>query len=120
MRVLFVDDDPQLLELLEAYAMSLGYDFRTAISGEKALGIAKVERFDAAVIDIALGGENGFQTARDLIDLNPDAAPKIVIMSSRDVKQERGRARIAGASAVIQKPFTQEDLASAIRLVTGE
>jgi DNA-binding response OmpR family regulator len=119
MRVLFVDDDLELLDLMENYSMVCGFDYRTAVSAEKALGIAERERFDIIFIDIALPGMNGFQAAQELLALQPEVPPKIIIMSSRDVQQERGRARIAGASAVIQKPFTKDDLCQAISVAMG-
>jgi signal transduction histidine kinase len=103
-RVLVVDDDPLLQEILGAQLKSVGFDVAAALVGTNAYEHACAEDFDLLVLDLGLPGVNGFQLLQHLrqhprtVDL-----PVIVVTSSGD-RDSIDRAYKLGASSFVTKP----------------
>ncbi len=77
--ILFVDDEPRLLEVRRLVFESLGYRVLTADSGEDALEIARVNAVDAVILDYQLPGMNGGEAARRIRKEHPSVP---IILSS--------------------------------------
>ncbi len=65
-RILVVDDEPAILEVLRERFGRDGFDVRSASEGETALDVLRAEPFAAAVIDVGLPGMDGFTVLRTL------------------------------------------------------
>ncbi|HYK04935.1 MAG TPA: sigma-54 dependent transcriptional regulator [Thermoanaerobaculia bacterium] len=108
MRVLIVDDEEVLRDVLEVVLQREGFDIVTAASGEEALSMLDGEEVDLAILDVMLPGISGIDTLRAMRISNPEL-PVIVItaFSSIDGAIE---AMKYGAFHYIPKPFKNEEV----------
>lgn len=113
-RLLIVDDQEETVDLLALYFRDKGYDVLTATRGEDALAIAKVEKIDAVTLDIMMPDMDGYHLAHQLSRLLGREAPKILIISGRNLAQEKAVAYLSGAAAIMGKPFKLEDVEAKI------
>jgi CheY-like chemotaxis protein len=111
-RVLVVDDERDMLEILQDFFESEGFAVVVADSGERAIELCKHAAFDVAITDMRMPGIDGLHTLIGLRQLDP-RLPVIVVTgyASDDTEQ---RCRNAGAFECIQKPVDLDDL---LRLV---
>jgi DNA-binding response OmpR family regulator len=77
--LLIVEDDPNLRLLYEEEFREEGYHVLTAASGEEALEIARRSKVAGVVLDIRLGGMDGLEVMRRLLDVSPDT---VVVLNS--------------------------------------
>ncbi|HVR38561.1 MAG TPA: response regulator, partial [Thermoanaerobaculia bacterium] len=108
MRILIVDDEEVLRDVLEAVLRREGFDIVLAQSGEEALSVLDAEDIDLVVLDVMLPGISGIDTLRSIRISNP-SLPVIVItaFSSIDGAIE---AMKMGAFHYIPKPFRNEEV----------
>jgi DNA-binding NarL/FixJ family response regulator len=113
-RVLLVDDEPMFLEALRAL---LETDTRVVViasagNGMDAVALARSERPDVALVDLALPGGDGFETTRRLIAEAPPI--KVVVISGLSDGSELHAAREAGAARFLLKGGLHFEIADAI------
>jgi DNA-binding response OmpR family regulator len=114
-RLLVVEDQQDLRELL-ATAFSLeGYAVSTAASGEEALALVQREVPDLIVLDLALPGMSGIETLRRIRE--GGRAPQVVIVTAHGTPAQMREAMALGVREFIGKPF---DLDRLLRVVAGE
>ena len=118
-KILIADDDPDILDLLEAYFIKKEYDVTLVANGKEALKKAENEKFDIILLDVMMPYIDGYHVAYEISSKQESSAPKIVIMTSRDVSSEKGIALLSGAVEVVQKPFSLEELQSKIDSALG-
>jgi DNA-binding response OmpR family regulator len=113
-RILVVDDDPDMVELVRLALTDAGFSVRTAANGQEALRKARRSPPDLVVLDLLLPGLNGFSVCEQL-RLNPATAVVPVLMITvlpgefpRLVGAE------AGANAYLNKPFRMEELVACV------
>jgi two-component system, OmpR family, KDP operon response regulator KdpE len=111
-RVLVVDDEPQILRALETTLRGAGYDVDTATTGEAALTQAAVRPPDAFILDLVLPGKSGAEVCRELREWTQ--AP-ILILSVVGDEQEKVMALDAGADDYVTKPFGLDELLARLR-----
>jgi two-component system KDP operon response regulator KdpE len=110
--LLVVDDEPQLLRVLRPTLTAAGYEVTTAENGEQALSTAAGSRFDAILLDLGLpdlDGKEVIQRVREWSDV------PILVLSARDIEQEKIEALDRGADDFINKPFAVGELLARIR-----
>ena len=112
LRVLVVDDEPQILRALETTLRGAGYDIETAASGEAALTQAAVRPPDAVILDLVLPGKGGAEVCRDLREWTQ---VPIVVLSAVDEEREKVAALDAGADDYVTKPFGVDELLARLR-----
>jgi two-component system, OmpR family, KDP operon response regulator KdpE len=110
--ILAIDDEPQVLEALEAILEARGYELRSAPNGEMALEAFANERPDVVLLDLAMPGINGVDVCRRLRAFS--RVPILVLSASSDEPQ-KVRALDAGADDYITKPFGVDELLARIR-----
>lgn len=118
-RILIADDDPDILDLLEAFFKKQGYDVTAVVNGKDALQRAGSAQFDIVLLDVMMPYIDGYHVAQE-ISSKAARPPKIIIMTSRDVSSEKGIALLSGASDAVQKPFTLEELERKVAAVLAE
>ncbi len=118
-RILIADDDPDIIDLLEAYFRRAGYDVTAKVNGKDALQAAEAERFDLVLLDVMMPYIDGYHVASEISSRLGADAPKIIIMTSRDVASEKGIALMSGANDAVQKPFSLEDLDAKVKAALG-
>ena len=114
-RVLVVDDDPRLLHIVEMYLSIEGYDVDTAESGEEGLARFVAQPADLVVLDIMMPGMDGIEVCRRLRDDSAGAAIPVVMFSALSGDDDVERARAAGATHMITKPFNLVGLGAVLR-----
>jgi DNA-binding response OmpR family regulator len=102
-RLLLVDDDPGVLDLLYEYFAGQGYEVEVASSGEVALSAVRAKRPDLVILDIRMPGIDGVEVLRRL--RRQDATlPVIMVTANEDVTLARETLTI-GAFDYVAKPF---------------
>ncbi|MBI5744671.1 MAG: response regulator [Elusimicrobia bacterium] len=118
-RILIADDDPDIIDLLEAYFKRAGYIVTAKVNGKEALQAAETEKFDLVLLDVMMPYIDGYHVASEISSRFGSEGPKIIIMTSRDVAAEKGIAMLSGANDAVQKPFSLEELEAKVRAVLG-
>jgi twitching motility two-component system response regulator PilH len=114
-RVLIADDSYSELQLVDMALKEAGYDTVTVMDGEAAEYKMRIEKFDAAVIDIIMPKKNGYQVCRDL---RRDPAYKdvpIIMVSSKNQTSDKAWGLRQGANEYITKPFNPKDLVNVVK-----
>lgn len=117
MKVLAVDDDPSILEVLEAALSSLeGYDVFTAMSAAEGLEILMdhPETFDLALVDIQMPEMNGIELCREIRQLPGYSDMPIIIVTAMSQRTYIADAFKSGATDYVTKPFDLIDLRSRV------
>ena len=109
-RVLVVDDEPRILDIVKYFLDQGGYSVEAVDGGEKALAAARKNPFDVAVLDIVLVGDSGYDVAGRLKKLkNADSMP-ILFMSSKVEMADLFLENYDGRAEFLLKPFKKEAL----------
>ena len=105
--LLLVDDDPDALDLLVSiFDDDSAWDITTAVNGQRALELSRVQHFDLAVLDVNLPGRKGDSVCR-LIKHDPRCAgTRVILISGFSVNEATSLTVKAGADAFIPKPFS--------------
>ncbi len=111
-RVLVVDDEPQIRRFLRVSLVAQGYHIAEADTGEEALAKAATERPDLVVLDLGLPDVDGQEVIRRLREWS---AVPIIVLSVRERESEKVRALDNGADDYITKPFGMDELMARIR-----
>lgn len=114
-RVLAVDDDASVRELIQATLAVAGFDVITAGDGLHAVELAVRERPKVVVLDVMMPGLDGFEVASRLRG-EPDP-PAVLFLTARDNSQDRRRAAELSAD-YLTKPFALTDLIARVRALT--
>jgi two-component system KDP operon response regulator KdpE len=114
MRVLVIDDEPQIRRALRAGLERNGYAVLLAANGEEGLDQAALNPPDLVILDLAMPGLDGFEVCRQLREWSK--AP-ILVLSVREGEQEKIRALDLGADDYLTKPFGLGELLARIRAV---
>jgi len=113
--VLIVDDEPSLRKVLRTSLSAGGFTVEEARSGEEALGVAQHKAFDLVLLDINMPGIGGVEACRRLRELSPRAG--IVMVTVRDLEDDKVHALEAGADDYVTKPFHLRELIARLRAV---
>ena len=118
LRILLVDDEPALRELLRVTFEGAHVSVREAASAEAALVELRRELPDAVVLDVRLPGLGGAELCRRLREQEATRRLPVVVLSGGD-PDELERARRNGADEVVRKPFSPLELLSLLERLTG-
>jgi len=112
-RVLVVDDEPSLAELLASVLRYEGWNVVTAGSGAEAVRTAREFRPDAVVLDIMLPDFNGLEVMRRLRAELPQVC--VLFLTARDAVEDRIAGITAGGDDYVTKPFSLEEVLARLR-----
>ena len=113
MRVLVVEDEPNLLRQLKAALEGAGYAVDTAADGEDAHYLGSTENYDAIVLDLGLPEIDGL-TVLDRWRKDGKAMP-VLVLTARDSWSDKVAGLDAGADDYLAKPFQTEELIARLR-----
>ena len=113
-RVLVVDDEPHIVELVRYNLSQEGYEVFVAGDGETALAKARTERPDLIVLDLMLPGLDGLEVCRRL---RHEAAVAIIMLTAKGGELERVAGLESGADDYVTKPFSPRELVARVRAV---
>jgi len=112
-RILVVDDDPSVTDLLRRGLSFEGFSVATASSGDEALACVSREPPSLVILDVMMDGLDGFSVCRRLREENPES--RILLLTARDAVQDEIMGFQSGADDYITKPFTFEVLVARIK-----
>jgi len=112
-RVLVVDDEPQLRRALERALKLEGYEVEVAADGDEALDAVASAPRDAIVLDVLMPNRDGLSVCREL-RARGDRTP-VLMLTARDAVQDRVDGLDAGADDYVVKPFALEELLARLR-----
>ena len=113
-RILVVDDEPMVREVLSRYLESDGFDVATAADGEEALRRFEADVPDLVLLDLMLPRVDGYEVFRRM----RDAAPTPVIMlTARGTETDRIVGLDGGADDYVAKPFSPKEVVARVRAV---
>jgi two-component system, OmpR family, response regulator len=114
-RLLVVEDDPNILELLTASLRFAGFQVKTVTSGSEAIAAAREFRPDLVVLDIMLPDLDGFEVIRRMRE-GGEHVP-VIFLTARDATEDKIRGLTLGGDDYVTKPFSLEELTARIRAV---
>ena len=112
-RVLVVDDEPSLAELLASVLRYEGWEIRTAEDGASAVRTAREFQPDAVVLDIMLPDFDGLEVLRRVRSVLPHVC--VLFLTARDSVQDRVNGITAGGDDYVTKPFSLEEVIARLR-----
>ena len=113
LRVLTVDDEPSLTELLGMALRYEGWQVATASSGLSAVQAAREHRPDVIVLDMMLPDFDGLEVMRRIRADQPDVP--VIFLTAKDAVDDRVRGLTAGGDDYVTKPFSLEELVARLR-----
>lgn len=113
-RILVVDDEPKIVQLVRDYLERAGFAVSTARNGHEALMRARQERPDLIVLDLGLPELDGLEVTRRL---RRDSGVPIIMLTARDDETDKVVGLELGADDYVTKPFSPRELEARVRAV---
>ena len=107
MKILIVDDDPHILQLLSIHLRKEGYHVITAENAEQALQRVEKELVNIAVLDVMMPGMNGFELAHILTS---DLQIPVILLTAKGQLEDKEQGFKSGADDYLVKPFEPKEL----------
>lgn len=113
--ILIADDNPQMLELLEAYLAPVNARILTAANGQEALDLVEQQRPDLLLLDIMMPRRSGYEVCR-ILKADPDRCDiPIVMVTALNEAADIERARESGADSFLSKPVNKIELTTRVQ-----
>ena len=112
MRILVVDDDPQIVSMLKRGLAYEGYTLDTAENGEKALAIARETPPDLVVLDVMMPGLDGIEVTKRL---RQGSDTPVLLLTAKGTIPDKVAGLDAGADDYLVKPFAFDELLARVR-----
>lgn len=119
MKIFLVDDDDDLRGVLEEILQRAGHEVRSTPNGVKAAQLLHDWPADLVVCDMLMPDSEGFEVLRAVRQNTPDMKFIMISGASGELSQFLELAPMLGADAVLQKPFTPNDLLELIKTLTS-
>lgn len=114
-RVLIIEDDPQIVELLEIHLSDLGCHIRSTGNGKEGLELVLKENFDLLILDLMLPGMNGMDICRRIRQTGN--ATSIMILSARSEEIDKVLGLETGADDYMTKPFAIREFLARVKVI---
>ena len=105
-KILIVDDEPDILELIEYNLKKEGYQVYLASNGQDGINVAKKVQPDLIILDIMMPKMDGFTLAEKCVNYNPDTP--FLFLTARNQSEDKIKGLKLGADDYIIKPFEME------------
>lgn len=112
-RILVVDDESSISDLIATSLRFVGFEVRTAATGAQALQIAEEFKPHALVLDVMLPDQNGFEVCRQLRQDGHSVG--VLFLTAKDTVEEKIAGLTVGGDDYVTKPFSLEELIARIR-----
>lgn len=111
-KVLIVDDEPNILQFLELGLENEGYQVKTAFDGPEAIAIAEEYSPHVVILDVMMPGMDGFEVCKSLKDTKPVA---VIMLTAKEEIEDRVKGLNLGADDYMSKPFSFGELLARIQ-----
>ena len=115
MKILLVDDDPNIRQLVNLYLIKEGFEVTMAASGDEALRLFKASPPNLMLLDIMLPGMDGWQVCREVRKISNIP---IIMLSAKDETFDKVLGLELGADDYVAKPFDMKELVARIKAVS--
>jgi CheY-like chemotaxis protein len=113
-KVLVVDDEPEVRQVLLEFLSSRGYDVTAASGGVEALAFVESEKPDLVLLDVAMPDMDGVETLRRIVAINPDLA--VIMVTANANIGVTSKLLALGAVDYVPKPFDLDYLDQAVSI----
>lgn len=114
-RLLVVDDEPNILELLSASLRYAGFEVATAPDGNEALRVAEAFKPDLLLLDVMMPGIDGFEVVRRLRQEGRHVP--VLFLTAKDATEDKINGLTLGGDDYVTKPFSLEEVIARVRAV---
>lgn len=116
-KILIVEDEPDILNLLHFNLQSQGYDSYTAKDGESGLKLFQELRPDLVILDIMLPGQSGLEICRQIRSLPGGKQTAVLLLTAKGEEQDRVLGFETGADDYVVKPFSPRELMLRVKAI---
>jgi DNA-binding response OmpR family regulator len=116
-RILVVDDEPEITEIVETFLMETGYNVAVENSPHEAVSKARAFKPDVILLDIMMPGVDGYDICQQLKSDPEFANTPIIFLTGKDRSDDMGRSFRSGGDMFIKKPFSCERLLEIVNIV---
>jgi len=113
-RILVVDDEPKITQLVRDYLERAGFEVHVAYDGKTALSLAKTEKPDMVILDLGLPQMDGLDFTREY---RKSSNAPIIMLTARSDETDKLIGLEIGADDYITKPFSPKELVARVRVV---
>ncbi|MBD3271842.1 MAG: diguanylate cyclase [Elusimicrobia bacterium] len=114
-RILIVDDEKDMVDVICEVLSTSSYELLTALSGEEALQIIEKQTVDIVLLDLNMPGIGGYEVCRRIKKLTEGALTPIIVLSSNSQEVDKVAALSLGAVDYITKPFSPGELRARVQ-----
>jgi two-component system alkaline phosphatase synthesis response regulator PhoP len=111
-RLLVVDDEQSILDLVTAYLEKEGFEYKTAMDGQAALRAVRTYKPDIILLDIMLPGKDGLEV---LAELRRESDAYVIMLTAKSEETDKIIGLSVGADDYITKPFSPRELIARIK-----
>ncbi len=119
-RVLVVDDEAHIVQVLSLKLRNAGYDVLTAADGEEAFELARTQRPDVVITDFQMPYMTGLELCRAMKAEPATASTPVVMLTARGYALDREDLLIGNIREVLSKPFSPRAIADLLAKLLGE
>ncbi|MBF0561283.1 MAG: response regulator [Alphaproteobacteria bacterium] len=117
--ILSVDDSASIRQMVKFTLSTAGYQVVEATDGNDGLAKARNGGIDLVLTDLNMPGKNGLELIQEVRTLSSCRGVPIVFLTTEDDADKKAKAKAAGATAWIVKPFKQDQLLGVVRKILG-
>jgi len=114
-KILIVEDDPVQQQRLQDILKTTGAQILVGENGQQGITLAEQEQPDLIFMDIVMPEVDGFSACRQITSNESTRSIPVVIVSSKHQEADRVWAQLQGASALVAKPFTDQDILDQVK-----
>ena len=112
-RILVVDDEPSISDLISTSLRFVGFEVRTAATGSQALAVAEEFKPHAIILDVMLPDQDGFEVCRQI--RNEGVTVGVLFLTAKDGMEDKVAGLTIGGDDYMTKPFSLEELVARLR-----
>ena len=113
-RILIVDDEPDIVQLIERYALREGHDVMTASDGSEAIKICEKEDFDIIVMDVMMPDTDGYSACKKIREKKDIP---VLMLSARGTEYDKLFGFEVGVDDYVTKPFSPKELMARVNVI---
>jgi len=114
-KILLVEDDPNLSEVLKDYLEMLGYEIVRCFDGEQGLSFFYRQSFDLVLVDVMMPKKDGFTLVEEIRKINKEIP--VIFITAKSFKEDRIQGFKVGCDDYICKPFSTEELSLRVQAI---
>ena len=116
-KVLVIDDEPEITEIISAFLSNAGYEVKVENSSVEGMNVVKSFMPDVILLDIMMPVMDGYEVCSKLKKETTLAQIPVLFLTGKDAKDDAGMSFQSGGDLFIKKPFSCERLLNMVKMV---